>query len=213
MTEPAESPRDELLAFIRGDLTPDAERRLLARVRRDADLQRQLRCLQAAAGEALADHATRGDAEAFARLQARLAASSRPRPAREQASAWSTMAAWLRAHSLVLQSALAVLVIAQAVGLTAILSHRSPGEVTAPAMVRGSVSNCLTVSVRFKTGVREDQIGQWLVQYGATITAGPTAAGFYQIQLPDRRTLNGFVRDPQAQALAEAVQPAPGCNL
>lgn len=211
MTEPVMPPDDELLAFIRGELTPDAERQLLARIKGDAELRRQLECLRAAAGEAFAGHAKLDDAEAFERLQTRLAAAAKVDGKRSE-STGSIIVAWLRTHSLALQGALAVLVIAQAVGLATIMTSRGPSHIAEPAMVRGGAASCLTVSIRFKAGVREDQIGQWLVQYNATIVSGPTPSGLYQVRLPDPGTLHEFASDPQARNLAEIIQPTAGCK-
>lgn len=211
MTEPVMPPEDELLAFMRGELDADAERRLLERASVDPALRMQLAHLRMAAGEALADGAKATDAEAFARLQD-LIAAARTKSAERGAGFMAACSSWLRAHSLALQGALAVLVVAQAVVLAGILMRHTPTVPTSPALVRGGTQDCLIVNVRFKAGVREDQIGNWLVQYGATIVSGPTVAGLYQIRLPDARSLREFVTDPQAQALAEAIQPPPGCE-
>lgn len=211
MSEPLMPPDDELLAFMRGELAPDAEQALLARARGDANLMRELECLRAAAGDAFADAAHANDAAAFARLRARMAAA-RPTPATINVASWRALGDWLRAHALPVQGALATVAVALAVALAGALTRTAPNSSITEPVMRGPVESCLMVGVRFKAGVREDQIGMWLTEYSASIVSGPDTTGIYKIRLPDTGTLQQFIHDPQAATLAGKLQQPPGCT-
>lgn len=211
MPEPMMPPDDELLAFMRGELAPAAEQSLLARARKDAGLLQQLDCLRAAAGDAYTEAARADDTAAFARLQAR-AAAARPTSVEGNAGWWRTLGDWLRAYALPVQGALATIAVALAVALAGTLTRTAPNPYASPSAVRGSTESCLVIQVRFKPGVREDQIGMWLTEYNASIIAGPYASGVYKIRLPDAGTLQQFSRDPQAAALTGQFQQSPGCR-
>lgn len=210
MPEPMMPPEDEVLAFMRGELAPDAAQRLLTRARGDAKLMRQLEYLRAAAGDAFADAARADDAAAFARLQARIAVA-RPKPAAGSAGWLRTLGEWLRTYALPVQGALATVAVALAVALAGTLTRTAPNPSTSQSMLRGPTESCLVVGVLFKAGVREDQIGMWLTEYNASIVSGPDAAGVYKIRLPDAGTFQQFIHDPQATALAGKLQLIPGC--
>lgn len=210
MSDPMMPPDDELLAFVRGELAPEAEQQLLARTHTDAALMRRLDDLRVASGEAFADAAKASDAAAFARMQTRIAATTRPQTG--NASLWRTLGDWLRSYAMPVQGALAALVLALAVTLAGTLTWGTSNRSTSPAMVRGPMESCLVVDVRFKAGVREDQVGMWLTEYNASFIDGPNTLGIYKIRLPNADALTQFIHDPQAANLAEGVQQNPGCD-
>jgi len=202
MNEAMPPDQDILLSFLRNELDAEAEQALLHRLCLEPALRDELRWLQEAAGEAFADrYAERGDA-AFEQLQQRLRASRST-----GATPWQRLCAWWSAHAGLMQGALATLVIAQAITLGGLWHQRS-----APAIYRGGDNNCLTVTVRFRAGVTEARIANWMTPYDARFIDGPDAEARYRLRLPDAAALDAFMHDADGRVLtAERLLP-PGCQ-
>jgi hypothetical protein len=209
MTEPTPPADDLLLAFLRHELDASQEQTLLRRLRDEPALRDELRLLQLAAGEAFADaYKDRADAS-FEAMLARIAGVGGA--AARTPSPMQRLREWWQAHAVMMQTALATLVVVQAVALFS-LWHIGEQATPRPGGYRGGGESCLVVTLRFRNDVTERQIARWMGMYGARFDDGPDTQAHYRVRLPDAAALRDFLGDPAAaQLVAEHTLPA-GCG-
>ncbi|HET7268056.1 MAG TPA: hypothetical protein VFJ15_08110 [Oleiagrimonas sp.] len=198
---------DILLAYVRGELDAAEEHALIERLRNDPALREELVWLEDIKAHFLLENFDAHEVPLFAQLQQQMTSAQRKQKETARPSIRQHLTDWFRGHALVLEGALAALIIVQAIALVAFVHAPVP---PAHPIYRGAGDNCLTVSVRFRMGVTEQQIARWLGRYDASIHAGPDVQGRYRIALPSRNALNGFLSDPNE--LAQSVALPPGCK-
>ncbi len=134
--------------------------------------------------------AAAGDADrGFARLRERLV----PREA-ARAPRWMPWALGLQGAALV--------------AVLALWLHDRPAEPAYQGLSAGSAVAAADALVMFRPEVSEQELRALLHAQGASIVAGPTETGAYQLRLP-AASLDGLRRSPLVR-LAEPLQPGAG---
>ncbi|KIT15066.1 hypothetical protein [Jannaschia aquimarina] len=179
---------DDLLAYARGDATPDEAARIEAAAARDPALKAEL-ALMAGLKGALAASTDRPDARAFGwkRLEAEIGRAPAETQAAPRGRIWQLAAVFLGAIVLVQGSYIAL-------GPDAPL-YRTVSEETDGA----------TLGIAFAPGAAAADIEALLRETGARIVDGPSAIGLYRIAFEDEVARTEARAALEASALVELV--------
>ncbi|PXW25456.1 anti-sigma factor family protein [Paraburkholderia caballeronis] len=200
---------DELLAYLRGELSRERTSELARRLAVSPALRDELAWLRAA-GELVQAERTDASADvAFAKLEAALAQSPVLNP-RARRSWFAKLGDLMRDYMHVLQPAFIALVVVQ----TGVIGYllNVDDRIESPAVVRGGGASCFDVWITPRADVSIGSLRDWVLQYGGSIAAGPDSQGRLRIALPDRDASAGFAHDAAAARIAERVERTVQCG-
>lgn len=209
---------DQLIAYLRNELSDQAHQQLEARLAEDRDLREELAILSAAADQFWDEAAAATTLKLSEQVRLKLGLAIEPeatveprkRTNRDGTHWFATLRRKFAEHAAVLQPALVALVVVQS-GVIAHYMHEAD-EGASSVVVRGDAGSCADIWVAFKDGVSEQQIRRLLTLYDANIVAGPDESGRYRLGFADNTARMSMQQSTDAAQVVARFEAPVGCT-